>query len=278
MGGENMPDEIFEGSAYCHITDLDHADCAYEWQCNGVNSFKPIIFNRGERGNSKHNDVYELSELEIKTSNELKTLFPIYLNSLNLKDENGNSLTVNEQGNGTFKDFVIKYVLKSAQKAINEGDDLSNTTWLTIRDDQATNIDWESYINYMTRMKTPPAFDAFNLDKPENHLFGTVSINTPHFTDFSYNNAPDRATMAEESIIKMMNPLYYINRNDCSNAKHWHIRYGTIDNNTSLAIEVIIATILQNNGFNVDFAFAWNRPHVGDYDLEELFNWLEDIQ
>lgn len=34
-----------------------------------------------------------MTEEEIKVSNELKAMFPQYLNSLNLKDDNGNPLT-----------------------------------------------------------------------------------------------------------------------------------------------------------------------------------------
>ena len=75
----------------------------------------------------------------------------------------------------------------------------------------------------------------------------------------------------------MMNPMYYIGESGSSTCKYWHIRYGTIDNNTSLAIEVIFATYLQNQGYKVDFALAWDRPHMGDYDLEELFNWMSNI-
>lgn len=56
----------------------------------------------------------------------------------------------------------------------------------------------------------------------------------------------------------------------------WHIRYGTIDNNIGLATEVILATSLLNKGYEVDFAFAWDRPHMGDYDLDELFKWIKD--
>ncbi len=36
----------------------------------------------------------------------------------------------------------------------------------------------------------------------------------------------------------------------------------------------ILATKLINNGYDVDFALPWERPHSGDYDLDELFNWI----
>jgi hypothetical protein len=57
-----------------------------------------------------------LSEEQIKISGQLKTLFPTYINSLNLKDSKGKSLTLDADGNGSFKDLVINYVIASAQK------------------------------------------------------------------------------------------------------------------------------------------------------------------
>jgi len=55
------------------------------------------------------------------------------------------------------------------------------------------------------------------------------------------------------------------------------IRYGSIDANTSTAIPLILATKLQNSGYNVDFALPWGIGHSGDYDLDELFAWTDKI-
>jgi hypothetical protein len=37
------------------------------------------------------------------------------------------------------------------------------------------------------------------------------------------------------------------------------------------------ATKLQNAGKDVNFLLAWNRPHSGDYALDELFEWMNKI-
>ena len=60
-------------------------------------------------------------------------------------------------------------------------------------------------------------------------------------------------------------------------SKYWRIRHGGADRDTSLAIPVIVATTLKNRGFNVDCAVPWNVPHSGDYDLEELFSWMDRV-
>ena len=83
--------------------------------------------------------------------------------------------------------------------------------------------------------------------------------------------------MSDVQAIKLMNPMSYICEKDANNAQHWRIRHGTIDRDTSLAIPVILATKLQQSGKHVDLALPWNRPHSGDYDLDELFTWVEQI-
>lgn len=276
LGAADVPDAIFAVSAYCPITDLNHADCAYEWQFNGINTYEARMMDFIS-GIKPGKDVpTQLTTSQIETSNQLKTLFPLYLNSLGLKDDNGSLLLLDAQGNGNFKEFVKSYVIASAQIAMDKGKDLSEIKWLTIENKKVTGIDFEAYIRNMKRMKTPPAFDAFDLSTPETHLFGTASIDAQHFTRFSYDNAPEKRTIADQKIINMMNPLHYIGTSEATTAGSWHIRYGSIDNNTSLAIEVIVATFLKNKGYEVDFAIAWDRPHMGDYDLDELFDWIDN--
>jgi hypothetical protein len=46
---------------------------------------------------------------------------------------------------------------------------------------------------------------------------------------------------------------------------------------TALAVPTILATTLSNRGCSIDFELPWNRPHSGDYDLDELFAWIGDI-
>ena len=277
LGAANVEDNIFAVSAYCPITDLDHADSAYEWQFNGIDTFNAGMMRMLDGNNAPSQTSNELTDHQKEISAQLKTLFPIYVNSLQLKDEKGNLLTLDEQGNGSFKQYVIEQILASAQRAIDKGDDLSQTSWLTVQEGIAKSIDFNEYIRTMGRMKTPPAFDALDLAAPENHLFGTASINAQHFTTFSFAHSAVNSSLASPDIIKMMNPLYYIGEEGSMPANFWHIRYGTIDNNTSLAIESILELYLKNKGYKVNFAFAWDKPHTGDYELEELFEWMNQM-
>ncbi|WP_306768939.1 hypothetical protein [Agathobacter rectalis] len=54
--------------------------------------------------------------------------------------------------------------------------------------------------------------------------------------------------------------------------KNWRIRHGAFDRDTLIAIPVILATMLKNKGYEVDFSLPWGLPHSGDYDLEDCLH------
>lgn len=273
LGAANTSDAIFASSDYCPITNLDNADAAYEWQFNGINTYK-----KGGFGPQASSAAKALTELQIKVSDDLKTLFPSYVNSLQLKDGNGNTLKLEQDGNGSFKDYIKEVVIASANKAMKQGTDLSAHKWLTIKDGMVTSLDWDGYIVYMERQKTPPAFDALDLTSGENNEFGTETIDNQHFTDYGVQHSSVAGTTkADSHIVKMMNPMSYIGTKDTKTAKYWRIRHGSKDKDTGLAVSAILALNLQNHGASVDYALPWDKPHSGDYDLDELFVWINSI-
>lgn len=272
LGAAAATDDIFAVSAYCPIINLENADMAYEWQFNGINTY-----SRGGPMQGNAQGGSELTAAQIAISAQLKALFPAYIYSLHLTDKNGKALTLDKEGNGSFKELVKAYVVASSQKAINAGTDLSPFAFLTIQNGKVTQIDFEAYVKYMQRQKTPTAFDALDLSNPETNLFGTAVFDSQHFTDFGAAHATVASLQTRAAIVKMMNPMPYIGQINTTTAKHWRIRHGTKDKDTGLAISVILATRLQNNGIDVNFELPWERPHSGDYDLEELFSWVDSI-
>ena len=44
-----------------------------------------------------------------------------------------------------------------------------------------------------------------------------------------------------------------------------------------MPVPAILALKLKEQGKDVDFAAAWGKGHAGDYDLEELFAWIDSI-
>ncbi|WP_433921149.1 subtype B tannase [Paenibacillus taichungensis] len=311
LGAADERDDIYASAVYTPITDLEHADMAYEWQFNGINTVTPRTFGlaAGQGGPQTSEDGLpelsegdspelpegglpkggmpggmggnstptKLTEDEIKVSDDLSAMFPSYLNSLGLTAPDGTALTLGSDGNGTFKEYVKSYVIASAQKALDEGIDLSDKTWITIENGTVSDIDFDQYITYLTRMKSPSAFDGLDLGNGENQLFGTDTIDNQHFTEYGMENDTAGGTMADSELIKIMNPLNYIDTEGADTSTYWRIRFGTKDSDTSLAVSTILATTLQNKGYNVDFAMPWDVTHSGDYDLEELFAWADQI-
>jgi hypothetical protein len=74
-----------------------------------------------------------------------------------------------------------------------------------------------------------------------------------------------------------LNSRSYIALDSAQTAQYWRIRHGTADKDTSLAIPAILALSLKNAGHNVDFSLPWNQGHGGDYDLDELFAWIDAV-
>ena len=113
---------------------------------------------------------------------------------------------------------------------------------MKVSKDGVIDIDWDGYVHSEKRMKSPPAFDAFNLSSGENNLFGTETVNNKHFTAYSLQHSTEKGEMADKQIVKLMNAMNYL---DQSKTQHWRIRAGTSDRDTSHAISAILAVKLR---------------------------------
>ncbi len=291
-------DDIFAASVYCPITNLEHADMAYEWIFSGVNKYYPAMWqlqdlaNRGlyklnqkidgkldsdsANNPTASSEAVDMTNAEIEVSPILKSAFPTYVNSLDLHDSKGNVLDLDDRGNGTFKDYIKSKYAESAQGALDAGIDLSNVDWVIIDSGKVVDIDLQKYASTVTRMKAAPAFDKLDLSSAENDEFATEANVPKHFSKISKENEIKTGDMASDEVIKLMNPMNFIGGN-VQTASHFRIRHGAIDRDTSLAIPAILALKLQYSGIDVDFFSPWAKGHAGDYDLEELFDWADKI-
>ena len=288
IGAADERDDIFAANCYCPIHNLENADSAYEWRFNGENIYHMTKFVR-ENGAGRRVAIDEpLSEKQIQVSAELKALFPEYVNGLGLKAADGSILTLDPDGNGSFRDYVAGLVIASAQAELDNhytaknikdrmvaGSEVEKQGYLTIEDGKVTGLDWKSYVAAITRMKPAPSFDALDLNSPECEEFGTETIGKQHFTQYSFEHSEASAGLADPALIKMLNPVKYIGEADT--APNWRIRHGAYDRDTSIAIPTILATLLKNKGFNVDFALPWGLPHSGDYDIPLMFEWIDGL-
>ena len=292
LGAATAATNVYAVSAYAPITNLDAADMAYEWSYKGITSFNKVTMGQGElpQANVGGNTAppqrtiqrVNLNADDIAYSNLLSEHFPEYVNNLQLHDSMGRVLKLDKNGNGTFKNYVKAFIIDAANKAQAKGTDLSKHTYL-VRDNKTgtiKDINWEAYNQFVSRSKAPGAFDSRSNDSGENSLFGTSATDNNHFTITAalHDTTPNQDVYVENAkIVTMMNPMNYLGSPAATNARYYRIRYGTADSNTSVAIPLIVGTRAQNLGYNVDMATPFGVDHSGDYDLDELFNWMDNI-
>ena len=292
LGAATAATNVYAVSAYAPITNLDAADMAYEWSYNGITSFNKVTMGQGELpqanvgGNSappqRTTQRVNLNTDDLSYSKMLSEHFPDYVNNLQLRDSLGRILKLDKNGNGTFKNYVKEFIVAAANKAAAKGTDLSKHTYL-VRDNKTgtiKDINWEAYNHFVSRSKAPGAFDSRANDTGENNLFGTSTTDNNHFTITAalHDSTANQDVYVENAkIVTMMNPMNYLGSPAATNARFYRIRYGTADSNTSVAIPLIVGTRAQNLGYRVDMATPFDVDHSGDYDLEELFNWMDNI-
>ena len=292
LGAATASTDVYASSAYAPMTNLDAADMAYEWSYNGITSFNKVTMGQGELPQANVGGApapmqrsvqrVNLTNDDVAYSDLLKSHFPDYVNNLQLRDRTGVILKLDKKGNGTFKQYVKSFIIDAANKAKSNGTDLSRYSFLILDKNtgMVKDIDWDAYNSFTSRSKEPGAFDSRANDSGENSLFGTSTSDTNHFTitaalhDTTTNND---VYVENAKIVTMMNPMNYLGSPSATNAKYYRIRYGTADSNTSVAIPLIVGTRAQNLGYSVDMATPFGVDHAGDYDLQDLFNWMDSI-
>ena len=141
-----------------------------------------------------------------------------------------------------------------------------------------------TYLNYVVStqpLKGVPAFDSqiegINQGSGENEEFGDWTGTSVNFTDYTAQKKNTTVTDEVRRNVRLLNPMSFLDDGKTTVAKHWYIRHGARDRDTAFPIQLNFAIKLQNAGKDVDFLLAWNRPHSGDYALDELFQWIAKI-
>ena len=253
LGVEGEDNSVFAVIAYSPITNLENADAAYEWQFGGKN-IPPKSLDDGK----------------MAASEELRAQFTEYLNNLNLSDEQGNALKVNPDGSGTFRDYLQNLIMQGVKEQ-----NLEQIKWLTLKDGEVVAMDWDGFIKAGERVMQVPYFDSFELNSPYNEIFGTASIDKKHFTEISQAQDNAGGVLAEDRVIKMLNPMNYIQ--NTAGTKHYFIRQGILDNSNSLAIPALLALELKNADKSVNFALTWGDNGQIAENFEEINAWVWEL-
>jgi len=263
LGAAKAGDRIYASACYCPITDLEHADMAYEWE------FGTTPLSSGQ--------------VDQTVSQELKKNFTDYQASLFLMGKNHfGPITADNYPN-----YLLQtYLVPSANKYLNALSDtarasyLANHSWITWANNTAS-FTFSDYVTYIGRMKSLPAFDTFDLSAAENILFGNATTNARHFTNFSlrYTSGDSRAEIDLDlkKNIPLMNPMFFVGHNNRDCANHWWIRHGSSDNNTSLTVITNLATSLENLGKDVNASLYWDAGHGANEDAEDFITWIGTV-
>ncbi len=277
LGAADKDDDILAAVCFCPITDLDHSDMAYERLYNRV------IDDNDKDGKS----LYGFTDAQKAVSAELSALYPAYLNGLGLKSVyDGAALT-----DANYEAYIETFLIAGAQKALGKGADMSGKTWLTVENGKVTGIDFDAYLSYVGRMKMikdPPAFDWLgdksttpprNGGSRENLLFGSANKATNVFTDYVAARLGTTVPQDVKDRVYLMNAMNFVGKKGSDNSPYWYIRHGTVDRDTAFTVPVALYTRLMNarSAREVDFDLALERPHSGDYLLEELFAWIAKV-
>ncbi|GHV54579.1 alpha/beta hydrolase [Spirochaetia bacterium] len=310
IGAADTRDDIFAVISFCPITDLEHADMSYEWLYSTMNDIRKKNTGGGFPGGGagafgspdarmpgnpvNQSTLPVLRDDEKALSAELAALFPEYLGSLGLVKADGAVLTAADALNGVYLNYIKEFVIVSAQEAFNKASDKnsfkSTYSWLVF-DSTGTvikDINFPVYLAYVMDkqpLKPVPAFDSLGVlggaSSGENDTFGTAAINGNNFTGFSwYKNAANQGTFPDEIKERayLMNAMNFIGAQNTDTAQNWYIRHGTIDRDTAFTVSVNLYTKLLNKGYDVNYKLAWERPHSGDYNLDEVFAWIAGIK
>lgn len=303
MGAAPERDDIFAAVCFCPIVDLDHADMAYEWlfACtNGVE--RPLTADQQVVSEELAAlfPAYQASLALTKPDGEPLTAdnYLDYIKQLIIQSAQEAKDAGAEMPDDVGFVYSRKQLFAAPVNGGKKGEDgppepqeipAELVEMLKrFKGEYIIDLDMDKYLNYIVTtiaLKTPPAFDSQGVagarPSGENEEFGDATGASVNFTDYSLRRATGDATAVVDAAtaenVRLLNPMEMMDDNGSTLASHWYIRHGARDRDTAFPVPVNLATKLQNKGLDVNFKLPWNRPHSGDYSLNELFAWIAEM-
>ena len=177
--------------------------------------------------------------------------------------------------------------------------------WYSVDENGSVDLDFDEYLYFVARNETLKIASAFSNQglnyagqRNEDTLFGDTSTAYSPFNAYAWNNdssengvgydetgltweaymaTPEGEYLAQQ--LKMASPIEYLmDEADGTSAPYWYVRYGMKDRDSSFAIETVLYHAILNDSSvqEINFEFAWLKPHAGDYDVQEAYAWLND--
>ncbi|MDO5620973.1 MAG: subtype B tannase [Paracoccus sp. (in: a-proteobacteria)] len=263
VGAAQGSDAVFAAGCWCPITDLDHADMAYEWNW-GANP-------------------YDGAPVDAALSGELAQGFAPYQAGLGLTTGDGQPLTADN-----YADHLLDaFIRPDASATLAAMDEATRSAYLAAhphigwQNGQAV-LDWPGFLAHVgTRKKSLPAFDAFDLSAGENNLFGRDKVPARHFTNWSLRQASgDPQAVIDADLprtLELMNPMPYLAAENPGRARHWWLRVGTSDTDTSLTVVGNLDAQARKLGDAVDTRLYWDQGHGANIDAAAFIDWMRQI-
>jgi len=282
------PDNVYAAQLYCPIADIENADLAYAWW------WTDLADDGGTYGGSMTDFERRLQELEADA-------FIPYLNSLGLKDADGNELTLTGLRSGSYYDAVLQNISDALNAYVEAGliDPAEaypdSDAWLTENADGSWSVtDLRGFMIgtglVNNRNKAIPGFDA--MDKSaENNAFGASDTEAVHFSasvakilqdnydELSKLDGFDKEQVEsyiEEALTgddaklidtqtNLLNATEILLGSDgltaVDPAEYWRDRSGTADQHTSFSVGYNILLAAQALGKNIDYHLVWDMGH-----------------
>ena len=279
IGAAEERDDVFAALSFCPITDIENSDTAYEWLYNGIGATPGLK-------NGAAIPWESFPEKKRLLSDELKALYPDYIDSLNMvREDTGERLTADN-----YLDYICYFLKRSAQKALDSGEAIPPETGISVEDGKVADIDFKKYLTLMGRwspVKDPPSYDNLGfVPNPdgsfENILFADETRRTVTYTDWALRKLtgdPGAAVAGDiRERVRLMNAMTFLAAGNIGKkAKHIFLRHGAFDRDTSFTVPINLYTKLKEAGLSVDFDFGWGQAHAGDYGEDEAFAWIASI-
>ena len=169
--------------------------------------------------------------------------------------------------------------------------------WLAWNGTRAKVSDLDTYVlRHRRRMKPCTSFDVLSGHSGENQVMGTDEQDYLHYNpdilraiQSLKEQFPEEAARFEpvydvgsdDALAQrryLINPMNFIGTSEKSkSARHFRIRVGASDADTSLSIAMTLAVKLANEGIDTDFAFVWDLPHCDADYPGEILDWIDGI-
>ncbi len=297
------PDHIYAAQAYCPIADIENADLAYAWWW----------VNLADKGGT-YGDGF--TEFDIRLQELEAQAFIDYVNSLELKDENGEALTLTGLREGSYYEAILQNVSDALNAKVAAGEiDPKDTYgdysgWLTLNEDgtySVTDLDEFMVATGLVnqRNKAVPGFDT--MDKSaEGDAFGASQDGVVHFSasvaqllsdhyeelstlegfnadevdDYIEEALEGESAKLVETQTNLLNATEIMLGNNglhsVDPARYWRIRSGTADQHTSFSVGYNIGLSAQMLGYDADYHLVWDMVH-GSEEGESTGTFIEWI-